>query len=184
MKEDMKNDWKIGDIEYIEYKSSNTNNYYKLKLESITNILKLRIQNRPKYYLYNLRFKKFLHINTESNVIYGCSCSGTLFTLDYANNRTRILLSSDSKYLTFMNNLKLTDKPIKESELYLLKNDKHYMFQTIYRTNNKKNKYGNHLGMDDEGIIDIRYDVEGNSKFILMNEHMYNNHIRGLMNSK
>lgn len=175
-------DWKMqGDINNIEYNTAFTREYYKNKLDSVNNILKLRLVQSPKYYLYNETLKKFLHVNFEKDVVYGCTSGGTLFSLDIAENKSRITLSSHNKYLCFEEDITLINKVNIDCELYLLKNGKFYLFQTIERTINRKNKYGKHIGIDENGLIQLDCGLEPNSKFLLMNEAMYRNHIRNLM---
>jgi len=179
MKKSLKQNWEdMEDLNNMEYNSSYTNDYYKIKLESISNILKLKINEKPKYYLYNTMFKKFLHINSDNKIVYGCSCNGTLFTLNIANNKCRIVLSSDEYYLTFTDKIELNNEPTETSELYLIKDNTNYSFQTIYRTNNRNKKYGNYIGFNEIGLTEIDHDMENSSKFTLMNEHMYKIHIK------
>lgn len=180
IKNNMKQNWKqMGDIHAIDCDSFNTNTYYKIKTESIDNILKLKVDLKPKYLLYNTTFKKFLHINIENNMIYGSSCAGTILTITYAKeNQTRICMSIGNNYLHFSDELELKKTMSNESELYVLKNGRHYSFQLVKRENNRNNKYGNHFGMNNDGIFSTDYDIEDESKFILMSEHEYRQQLR------
>ena len=179
----MKNNWdQLGDLKYLETNKKYITDFLKIKLNSINNIYNIDLYTKPVYYIYNPFYKKYLKIESENDLLFGCSTSGLPFilTLPKNNNRTRICMkykiNNQYFYMNFSEKSEVLTGGVHNelSELYLIKHEKYYSFQIIHRQSNKQKTYGKHIHMDRFGIISCDHEINKGSQFLLINENLYN----------